>query len=207
MNRALVAFWIVPSLGSNREFERMLRQSFKAWQNYRRADFDYQLVVVEAWIKTFEQFQQKLLTLTENGEMITSLEQFVTVWTNLAEDAFSEVFRSEKYIRAQGKLLETTMNYRIQQRQIVEWLCEKVDIPTRSEVDEVHRTNYELRKEVKALKKAVASSGRKDPAVTVLQEEVQALKAAVAELSKKPRSTSRARSTKKTTANKQAGGA
>ena len=36
------------------------------------------------------------------------------------------------------------------------------DVPTRSEVDEVHRSIYEMRKEIKSLKKAVAESQSKE---------------------------------------------
>ena len=36
------------------------------------------------------------------------------------------------------------------------------DLPTRSEVDEIHRNVYELRKEIKSLKKALAESQRSE---------------------------------------------
>ena len=195
--QSLGGFLDSPTLGYTREFETMLRQGFKAWQNYRRADFEYQLVVINAWVKTFEKLQQELVGLSQKGETITSLEQFATVWTTLAEDAFSDVFRSEKYIRAQGKLLKATMNFRIQQRQMVEWICKIADIPTRSEVDEIHRTNYELRKEVKALKKNLATTAQAGASVTTLQTEIEALKATVATLTAKPKRSSRAKTTKK----------
>ena len=143
------------------------------------------MVIIEAWVKAFEHFQKELVALSEKGETITSLEQFAIVWTNLAEDAFSEVFYSEKYIRAQGKLITATMKQRIQQRQMVEMVCKQLDIPTRSEVDLIHRTNYELRKELKALKKKQGTGA----ALATLQQELADLKATVAKLSAKPKRT------------------
>jgi len=50
------------------------------------------------------------------------------------------------------------MTYRLQQQQLVEVFLKMNDLPVRSEVDEVHRSIYELRKEIKSLKKALAES-------------------------------------------------
>jgi len=44
----------------------------------------------------------------------------------------------------------------VHERQIIEVFLDLYDLPTRSELDETHRRIYELRKEVKALKKAMA---------------------------------------------------
>jgi uncharacterized coiled-coil DUF342 family protein len=38
-----------------------------------------------------------------------------------------------------------------------------MNIPTRKEIDEVHKTIYELRKEVKQLKKQLLASQTEDP--------------------------------------------
>jgi class III poly(R)-hydroxyalkanoic acid synthase PhaE subunit len=149
-----------PTLGLTRELEAKIRKGFNVWQHYRRADFEYQLVVIEAWVKSFEQLQSQLISLSEQGEKIRSVSQLATVWTNVAEAAFGDVFKSEKYIRAQGKLLEATMHYRIQQREIIELILKTYDIPTRTEIDAVHRTNYELRKEIKALKKVIKATDK-----------------------------------------------
>jgi polyhydroxyalkanoate synthesis regulator phasin len=109
---------------------------------------------------------------------------------------FIEVFRSEKYIRIQGRLLNTAMAYRIHQREIVELFLKIGDMPTRSEVDEAHRNIYEQRKEMKALKKALVemstslkqqervSQSEIDEArrnIDELRQEVQALRVALAE--------------------------
>ncbi len=46
--------------------------------------------------------------------------------------------------------------YRLYQQQLVEVFLKMYDLPTRSEGDEIHHSIYELRKEVKSLKKALA---------------------------------------------------
>ncbi len=182
-----------PSLGYTREFDEKVHQGFNAWQRYRRADFEYQLVVAEAWVNLFEAFQRKLVAMTEKGESIQSLEDLANLWMNTADPVFIEVFRSEKYIQAQDKLLAETMTYRIQQREITELLLKLYDIPTRTEVDEAHRSAYNMRKEIKSLKKALVEIQKVDTSagldeahqtIATLQKEVKTLKASLAQLAK-----------------------
>lgn len=145
-----------PGLGYTRELDNKIRKGFQTWQQYRRIDMEYQVMVAQAWVKLFEKLQLELVALAQKGETIQSLEQLATLWYELADPIFIEVFRSEPYIRKQGELLSATMALRIQQRDMVELWLKSNDIPTRTEVDVVHRNIYEQRKEIKALKKALA---------------------------------------------------
>jgi polyhydroxyalkanoate synthesis regulator phasin len=47
------------------------------------------------------------------------------------------------------------MTSRLYQQQLMEVFLKMYDLPTRSEVDEIHRSIYEMRKEIKSLKKAL----------------------------------------------------
>ena len=199
-----------PTLGLTRELEEKIRKGFKAWLNYNQASFEYQGVVMDAWVKTFESFRKELTSLSQKGAKIDNLAAVASLWNNTAEAAFLEVFRSEKYIRAQGKLVGAIMTQRIQQREIVELLSKINDIPTRTEVDAAHKANYQLKKDVKALKKAIAAGPKADPAmakalseaqatIATLQAEVNALKKAVADLAP-PKAASTAATRRKTTA-------
>ena len=190
-----------PGFGYSRELDEKIRYSFKVWERYRQADFAYQLIVAEAWVKLFERFQQELIVLAQKGEKIERLEQLANFWIDLGDQVFIEVFRSERYILAQGELLSATMAYRIQQREIIELVLKAMDIPTRTEVDQVHRNVYQQRKEIKSLKKSLAAAARQQEdqtkkdkraaqtklnkarqTIKTLQEEVSALKDALSEL-------------------------
>lgn len=193
-----------PSLGYNRELEDKLHKGFKAWQQYRRADFEYQQVMAEVWIKLFEQFQQELMALAQKGEKIESLEALTNLWLNMADPIFLELFYSDNYIAAQNKLLDATMLHRIQQRELIELALKFYDIPTRTEVDEAHRNIYMQKKAIKALKKALANqpdAGDMQQTIHALQKEVEALRREVNTLKKaapaKPKTTARRASSKK----------
>ncbi|MBI4400708.1 MAG: class III poly(R)-hydroxyalkanoic acid synthase subunit PhaE [Nitrospirae bacterium] len=144
-----------PSLGHTRELNEELLKGFDAWLEFRRAGFEYQVKLAEAWAQGFEQFMQKLVSLAEAGEPVEGLRQLLSLWIDTVDEAFLAVFSSEEYARLQGHLVNTAMAYRIHERQIVEELLKISHVPSRSELDETHRRIYELRKELRELKKAV----------------------------------------------------
>ncbi|MBN2044694.1 MAG: class III poly(R)-hydroxyalkanoic acid synthase subunit PhaE [Anaerolineales bacterium] len=145
-----------PGLGMTREFNEKFQSGFDAWVSWQLATLEYQGVVGELWEQAFKQFQEDLITLAEKDQKIETLRDFVLLWTRGAEQVFTEGFQTERYVLAQGQMLNAAMAYRVHERQIIEVFLNLYDLPTRSELDETHRRIYQLRKEVKALKKTIS---------------------------------------------------
>jgi class III poly(R)-hydroxyalkanoic acid synthase PhaE subunit len=145
-----------PGLGYTREFNHKLFQSLEAWFSLQQASFDYQLVLLEVWLKSIEEFLRVLLTLTENGETIQHWQPLLQVWSQLFDRTFEQTFQSDRALQRQGKFLKAAITFRQQQQQLMNTVLKWNDLPTRSEVDEIHRNIYELRKEMKCLKQAFA---------------------------------------------------
>ncbi|HIK10658.1 MAG TPA: class III poly(R)-hydroxyalkanoic acid synthase subunit PhaE [Oscillatoriaceae cyanobacterium M33_DOE_052] len=161
-------FVMSPTLGYAREYNKKLLKGFDAWVDLYKVTFDYQVVLADIWVKAFEELMQELASSEQKGKKIQSWQQLVSTWSNIADRVFAEAFRSDEALRIQGKFLNSLMAYKIHQRELMEILLKMNDVPIRSEVDEVHQSIYELRKEVKALKKSLAAS----------QAEIERLKAA-----------------------------
>jgi class III poly(R)-hydroxyalkanoic acid synthase PhaE subunit len=145
-----------PGLGLNREFNHKFWQSLEAWFNIQQASFDYQLVLLEVWLKTAEEFLRVLLSLTENQQTIQHWQQLLQLWSQLFDRIFAQTFQSDHALRARGNFLNAAIRFRKQQQQLIDMVLKNNDLPTRSEVDEIHHSIYELKKEMKSLQKAVA---------------------------------------------------
>ena len=145
-----------PSLGYSREFNNKLFKSFDAWINFYKANFEYQVVLVDVWLKAFEELTRELASFTEKGETLQNWQQFLQVWSSVFDRVFAQTFRSVDALEVQGKFLNSALTYKLHQQQLMEVFLKMYDLPTRSEVDEIHRSIYEMRKEIKSLKKALA---------------------------------------------------
>jgi class III poly(R)-hydroxyalkanoic acid synthase PhaE subunit len=145
-----------PLLGPARELNGKLLRSYDAWVNLYRASIDYQLVLTNIQMQSFEELMRKLISLAEKGEPVKDWRQFQQLWGEVADGVFEKAFCQEDNLKVRGRFLNSLNTYRVQQQGLMEVWMKSMNIPLRSEVDEVHKTIYELRKEIKGLKKALA---------------------------------------------------
>lgn len=174
-----------PGFGFTREINEKILKAFDAWTDFRRASTEYQIVLASAWGDIFEQVMRNLVKRSQQGNPVKSVRELMRLWTETADASLEKVFRSEEYVKVQGQLFDAAMNYRLHEQEVVELVLKTGYVPTRSEVDEAHRNIYELRKEVKALKKALKGTTFADSsgtAVAELRQEINGLKKALQEV-------------------------
>lgn len=164
-----------PPMGYAREYDERVRGLAKAYLNFQEASAKYQALVGKAWVNAIGSFQNELIKRSEQDDPITSLQELNDTWYAVADGAFSEIFIEEEFVRTQGDLLTATLQLRVKQREIVEIVSKALDIPTRTEVDEAHKSIYTQRKEIKSLRKMV----------TEMQAEIAELKRAPKPAAKK----------------------
>ncbi|MCB9161167.1 MAG: class III poly(R)-hydroxyalkanoic acid synthase subunit PhaE [Caldilineaceae bacterium] len=151
-------FLDTPPLGYAREYEEKVRRLTKVMQEFAVANVEYQAVMTDAWVNGLTKLMEALVARAQAGKPIRTFQELSAEWADIADPAFYEVFVGEKYVRAQGKLLTATMNYRIAQREFVEIMAKQLDMPTRTEVDAAHKSIYTQRRELRALKHALAEA-------------------------------------------------
>jgi class III poly(R)-hydroxyalkanoic acid synthase PhaE subunit len=145
-----------PILGPSRELAGKLLRGFDAWTNLYRASLDYQVVLGDVQIRSFEELMRQLVAKAEKGEKIEDWREFQQLWSQVADDVFAEEFCGEDNLKVRGKFLNALNTYRLHQQELLELWMKAMNMPLRSEVDEMHKSIYELGKEVKQLKKALA---------------------------------------------------
>ncbi len=80
-------------------------------------------------------------------------QQLLQLWSSIFDREFAQKFAYEDTLQIRGKFLSASMANKLRQQQLMEILLKLNDLPTRNEVDEIHRSIYDLRKELKSLKK------------------------------------------------------
>jgi class III poly(R)-hydroxyalkanoic acid synthase PhaE subunit len=145
-----------PLLGIYRELNGKILAGFESWRNLYKASINYQIILGDIQVKSFEALMKKLVLLTEQGKSIKDWREFQKIWSEVADDVFEKAFLEEENMKIRGNFLNALNSYRIQQQDLMEVSMKMMNLPLRSEVDEIHKSMYELRKEVKRLKKIVA---------------------------------------------------
>jgi class III poly(R)-hydroxyalkanoic acid synthase PhaE subunit len=157
----------VPGLGSNRELNAKIAKGFDSWTELQKCNAEFQVFLGKTMNVAIEQFMQDLITMSEKGEKIESIRDLMNMWMEIIDQTFSKMYVSEEYLDLQKRLAASVMQNKIEQRKIMEVILKALDLPTRSELDDAYLTMYELRKDVRAMKKqlkALSDDGKKAPA-------------------------------------------
>jgi hypothetical protein len=118
--------------------------------NVRRRGLEHNAVVLQAWLQAGRRFTEQLA-----GQSDTKLDAraALALWTETANQQLLESQRSEAFLQSQAAMIRATTALRMAQQELVEHFGKQYGFPTRTELDDVHRTVTELRRELRALRR------------------------------------------------------
>jgi class III poly(R)-hydroxyalkanoic acid synthase PhaE subunit len=155
---ALAGIGEIPRFGVSREKDAKLLRFGDAAIDLRKNSLKFHTVFAEALAKAVEATVEQLGALAEKGEKITSVRDLMRLWFRTADASLLKTFNTKEFIDVQNEFTLAGLNFRIRQRDVLEDILRKLDMPTRSELDETYKVIHELKKEVRALKKGAVDA-------------------------------------------------
>src|SRR4051794_24162742 len=133
--------------------ERKFIAVFNAWVAMRRHSLEHNKVMLEAWLKAAGAFAKTLNARADRSETLESSRAVLALWVETANEVLLETQRSEAFLTTQRDLLKASTDLRLAQQELAEFYSEMFGYPTRTELDDVHKTVTELRRELRAFKR------------------------------------------------------
>jgi hypothetical protein len=140
-----------PTYATLWDLDRKLLNAQKLWLKRSEDIAAYQAIVQAEWRRAVQRFVEALND--PKAPPLKSGREFLNLWIATANACLLEMHRSEAFLEAQRKMTRSATDYRLQEREIAETFCAMHHIPTRTEMDEVQRAVYELRRESRALQR------------------------------------------------------
>ncbi len=153
MDEALQRLSEGPRLADLLDVERKFAGVFNAWVALRRRSLEHNTVMLEAWMLAAGAFAKRLNDMAEAGTKIESPREVLTSWIETANEVMLDTQRSEAFLATQRELLKASTDLRLAQQEVAEYYSEMFGYPSRAELDDVHKTVTELRRELRALKR------------------------------------------------------
>jgi class III poly(R)-hydroxyalkanoic acid synthase PhaE subunit len=153
----------IPSVGFTREQNTKLLRAFDAFVDLRKAHAKYRTSLSTAMADAVKRTMEKLADMAKEGKSINSVRELNKLWLDVADQVFTEMLASDEHIQLQNEVSGAGLKYRIEMQKVTEMFLKNFNLPTRSELDDTYRTLYQLRKEVKTLKKTVAELTQPSP--------------------------------------------
>ncbi len=121
----------------------------------REAQFRYMLYTTG--LKAMETLAENVANKIQNGEEYKDFNTFYNEWINVNDTVYGELFQSEEYSKFQAEFTNVTMTVKKGVEKQMEKMMENIPVITRTEMDDLYKTVYEMNKHIKALEKKIES--------------------------------------------------
>ncbi|MEI8278476.1 MAG: poly(R)-hydroxyalkanoic acid synthase subunit PhaE [Bacteroidota bacterium] len=120
---------------------------------YNIKNSELQYMIYNQGSKVMDKLAENIMSKIEKGEEYNSMMALYQEWLNISDKNFVSLFETEEY----GKLMAEVSSLQMKLRKDIEMQMEKmfanVPVATRSEMDEMYKTIYDLKKQVRQLEK------------------------------------------------------
>lgn len=127
------------------------------WQTLIKCSKEYHILVFTRWTKAYARFIDDLRKKSVEDEQVSlNPKDIIDLWMTITNEELMALHRSEAFLTAQREVIRASMQYRLSEKKVAEVLCNALHIPTRDEVDDLHKTNTEIRRELRQLKQKLS---------------------------------------------------
>jgi len=119
--------------------------------NIKNAELQY--MIYSQGTKVMDSLAENVMTKIQNGEEINSMMALYQEWMNISDKTFVGLFESDDYSQLMAEVSAMQLRLRKDVEAQLEKLMVGIPVATRSEMDEMYKTIYELKKQVRQLEK------------------------------------------------------
>jgi class III poly(R)-hydroxyalkanoic acid synthase PhaE subunit len=141
----------MPALGPAREQQESWQRASAAAMRCTQAQTRLAAQWNEIVAAGLRELGQQMSPGLQAGRMPGSLKEVYDSWVNAAESAFARAAHGAAFIQAQAELGNALAELRLAQREIMEEWARQFDLPTRAELNSLHKQVRDLTAAVKRL--------------------------------------------------------
>lgn len=144
-----------PSMGYLREFVEKMNQTTDAYVHYNVALTQYFAPFYQSGMRAAEKVFQRLSEFKGKEATPENFREFYRVWWTINEDVYYQMFQSEEFTKLLGEVLRQGLLFKKQLDDFSDQIIKFTNLPTKQDMDEIYRTIYDLRKEVRWQRRAI----------------------------------------------------
>ncbi len=120
--------------------------------NIKNAELQYMMYTQGT--KAMDALAQNIMEKMQNGEEINSIMALYQEWMNLSDKTFVELFESDEYSQLMAEVSAMQLKLRKDTELQMEKMMTGIPVATRSEMDELYKTIYDLKKRVRDMERS-----------------------------------------------------
>lgn len=135
--------------------------------NIKNAEMQY--MVYQQGVKVMDKLIENITNKAENGTEINSMTALYQEWLNLSDKVYVELFESDEYSKLMAEVSALQLKLRKDMELQVEKMMAGYPVATKSELDELYKVIYDLKKEVRQLEKMLDIDGAEEATEEVVK--------------------------------------
>lgn len=129
-------------------------ETWRETLDYTQAAADMGKVMQDAWVRTYGRFNKDY---SIEDLKAPNPEEAMNAWLGAANHELLDTQRSPEYMDAQRRMIRSSTEIKARQKDLAEAWSEMYQMPTRTEMDDLTKTVHELRRELRKVKRELAS--------------------------------------------------
>ncbi len=148
----------MPAFGMQREQQERQQALLRGMTEYGEKNGRFQALLYKASRLGLAKFESNLEERTEPGRQITSMRGLYDVFVDASEEGYAEIALSDEFREAYGEMVNAQMRVRQLVQGEVERSSAALGMPSRSELDTVHKRMHEMRRQLADLQEQLHES-------------------------------------------------
>lgn len=144
-----------PAVGKDREKMELMSKCAKAMSNFAAKNIEYQQMMQMTGQEAMQVVLKTLAEKIESGEKFEKFDEFFALWIDTNEKTFNKLFQTKAFSQKRNAMTDAGFSARKLYNEIIENELAGFPIARRSEMDEVYKLVYDLRKQVKSMESQI----------------------------------------------------
>ena len=125
------------------------------WGKYSGKVSEMQTMLYKTGISAWEKMVQEMTNQSNENKSFNNFDEFYNQWSAINEKEYVALFNTEEYAALQAELLKLQSELSKAYQKQMETMLQPYPVVLRSQLEEVYKTNHELRNRINELERTV----------------------------------------------------
>ena len=154
----------MPSMGMNRELLERQYDGIDKTVTFMTSYMEFFAQVFKVNQETMQKVVTDFAEMMKAGTQPKSMEEFHKYWAKEIDKSFDKIYLTDDFSKLMSTVVDSTMELKKETDKLMEEYMSVLPLPKRSDMDSLYKTVYDLKKEVKSLKKELAKLNEQNKA-------------------------------------------
>lgn len=146
-------FFQLPQLGLMRQYQERANQAADKYHLFQSKLSEFQHLLSMPFTRAAQVMPEKLRGMMENGELPDDPKDYYNMWVKVLEGHFMTLMQTPEYVETLAGTLNSLADFSAARDAVIEDVLSLFPVAKKTDLDDMARELYELKKRVKKLEK------------------------------------------------------